>query len=106
MISRFDEQVAIIDNSPRSPSSVLFHAYDPVIVLADDRDQIRYIIFFGGNNVGSVWDREQCLSLSTFSNRSSENSQGSHATQLLFINEHDKSMLLTGAGNEISVKFH
>jgi hypothetical protein len=61
-----------------------------------------------GNNFPSVWDREQCLQLTAFSNRSSEHSPGSHATQITFINEHDSSMLLTGSGNflqEFSLNF-
>jgi hypothetical protein len=39
--TRFDEQVAILDNSPSRVSQLLLHAFEPIVVVADEKDSIR-----------------------------------------------------------------
>ena len=37
---RFDEQVALIENTPESTANILFHPFEPTIIIADDKDGI------------------------------------------------------------------
>lgn len=89
-ISRLDEPMAIIDNSPGSVSSLLFHPFDSTLVISDEKDGI------------SVWDREQTQQLNTFKNRSIRDPPGnSTLTGMCFLNEDSKSLLLTGSDDGI-----
>lgn len=40
---KVDEQIAIIENSPESVANLLLHPFEPIIVIADDKDGISYL---------------------------------------------------------------
>eukprot|EP01114_Cavostelium_apophysatum_P011005 TRINITY_DN2516_c0_g1_i5.p1 TRINITY_DN2516_c0_g1~~TRINITY_DN2516_c0_g1_i5.p1 ORF type:complete len:1063 (+),score=306.58 TRINITY_DN2516_c0_g1_i5:92-3280(+) len=92
---RLDEQVALIDNTPESASSLLLHPFEPLIVVADDKDGI------------SVYDRETCVKMNHFKNRSNTGQMPgtpsfvNRTTSMALMNEMSSSLLATGSDDGI-----
>eukprot|EP01119_Soliformovum_irregulare_P024456 TRINITY_DN876_c0_g1_i1.p1 TRINITY_DN876_c0_g1~~TRINITY_DN876_c0_g1_i1.p1 ORF type:complete len:1236 (+),score=415.18 TRINITY_DN876_c0_g1_i1:59-3766(+) len=89
---RFDEQVALIENSPEATSSIIFHPFEPTLIIADDKDGI------------NVWDYETNQRVSQFRNRSTENANFnsiSRTAQMIILNERDDALLLCGSEDGI-----
>ncbi|CAG8510914.1 4130_t:CDS:2 [Acaulospora colombiana] len=80
--SRWNKQVTLLNNETE-PTKLLFHPFEPHLVVANDKDMI------------SVWNwKEGPRILHNFSNG---NPSRSKVTALKFINEDENSMLLTGS---------
>jgi hypothetical protein len=41
---RFDEQIAVLDNSPDYPSLLIFHPFEPYVAIADDSNGSKIIV--------------------------------------------------------------
>lgn len=86
---RFDEQIAILDNAPDVPTAILFHPFEPNVVIADDTNSMfsysfhflhaylfEFFFFFSGI---SVWNRETNLKLNSFRLSANVGTSGSPA---------------------------
>jgi len=86
------EQVSLLRNSGgRSTSLLLFHPYEPALVVC------------GGSGNISVWDTETSERMVSFSN--SSNLKSTRMSSALWINESSTSLLLTGT-NDGTVRIH
>lgn len=81
--------MAILDNSPESASSLIFHPFEPTLVVANESDGI------------SVWDREVCRKVNAFKNRSSDSIPPARTTHLEWVNENEAALLLAGSEDGI-----
>jgi len=81
------DQVAVMDVT-ESTSLLLFHPFEPTIVIADDKDGI------------SVWDRDTAQRISSFKN-SSQDYFTSRTTSISLVNENDTALLLVGSDDGI-----
>lgn len=68
------------------PTRLVFHQFEPHLVAADDKDGL------------TVWDWRSGRSLHTFSNA---NPAESRITELKFLNEDDRALLLTGSSEGV-----
>jgi regulator-associated protein of mTOR len=86
------EQVSLLRNSGgRSTSLLLFHPYEPALVVCGGSDNI------------SVWNSETSERMVSFSN--SSNPKSTRMSSALWINESSTSLLLTGT-NDGTVRIH
>ena len=86
------KQVSLLRNSGgRSSSLLLFHPYEPVLVVCSGSDNI------------SVWNTETSERMVSFSN--SNNPKSTRMSSALWINEASTSLLLTGS-NDGTVRIH
>jgi hypothetical protein len=86
------EQVSLLRNSGgRSTSLLLFHPYEPALVVCGGSDNI------------SVWNAETSERMVSFSN--SGNPKSTRMSSALWINESSTSLLLTGT-NDGTVRIH
>ncbi|CAG8664906.1 6271_t:CDS:2, partial [Racocetra persica] len=83
--SRWNKQIGIFNNESE-PSKLLFHQFEPHLVVSNDKDNI------------SIWNWKEHYRMHSFSNG---NPTGSKITTLKFINEDEISMLLTGSSDGI-----
>jgi regulatory associated protein of mTOR len=84
--SHWQNQLAILDNDAHQPVKLLFHQFEPHLVIADDRDGV------------FVWDWHQHTRLNSFSNG---NKEGSKITSTVFLNEDDVALLMVGSSDGI-----
>eukprot|EP01116_Phalansterium_solitarium_P015860 TRINITY_DN354_c0_g2_i1.p1 TRINITY_DN354_c0_g2~~TRINITY_DN354_c0_g2_i1.p1 ORF type:complete len:1471 (+),score=651.08 TRINITY_DN354_c0_g2_i1:184-4596(+) len=88
-VTKLDEQLAILDNSPERPASLLLHAFAPLVVVADDKDGI------------SVWERQGGTKLNRFYNRSLDTGPyAARTTSMVLLNDDcpgDDNLLLAGS---------
>ena len=82
---KFEDQLAIIDNSSEHTSHLLFHPFDDILVTCD-LDQIQ------------VWSWREGVRMATFGNG---NSPGSHLSGILLINDHDQPLVCTSASDGV-----
>ena len=80
---RFEDQLAIIDNSSEHTSHLLFHPFDDILVTCD-LDQVQ------------VWSWREGVRIAQFGNG---NLPGSHLSGILFINDHDQPLVCTSASD-------
>ncbi|CAB4396641.1 unnamed protein product [Rhizophagus irregularis] len=83
--SRWNKQIAFFNNDSE-PTRLLFHQFEPHLIVANDKDMI------------SVWNWRKHYNTHSFSNG---NPLGSKITTLKFINEDEISMLLTGSSDGV-----
>ncbi|CAG8587642.1 23373_t:CDS:2 [Gigaspora margarita] len=83
--SRWNKQITVFNNESE-PSKLLFHQFEPHLIVANDKDNI------------SIWNWKEHHRTHSFSNG---NPIGSKITTLKFINEDEISMLLTGSSDGI-----
>jgi len=83
---KIEKQVAVLDNGSPITSLLLFHPYDPYLVVANAADGI------------SVWDFENCLRINSFSNG---NGPGTRMTALSLINDCHNSLVVTGCDDGV-----
>jgi regulatory associated protein of mTOR len=69
-----------------APAKMVFHQFEDHLITSDDRDSI------------AVWDWNKEKQLCRFSNG---NPAGSRVTELRFINEDDKAMIMTGSSDGV-----
>jgi len=84
--SHWQNQLAVLDNEAHQPVKLLFHQFEPHLVIADDRDGL------------FVWDWHQHTRLNSFSNG---NKDGSKITSTVFLNEDDVALLMVGSSDGI-----
>jgi len=99
-VRKFDEQIGIIDNESDMASLLLMHPFDPMLVVADDKDGIKYHAtlispYPKANELIRIWNWEEGGKINTFKNT---NAPGTRISAVSFINEMDISMLLVGSG--------
>ena len=75
-------QTVILDNEAEMTSMLLFHPYEPMLVVADNKSGI------------SVWDYDEGERLCSFSN---QNTLGSRLTSFQWINRINESLLCCGS---------
>jgi len=85
-VSHWQNTLAILDNDAHQPVKLLFHQFEPHLVIADDRDGV------------FVWDWHQHIRLNSFSNG---NKDGARITSLKFLNEDDVALLMVGSSDGI-----
>ncbi|KAG9295921.1 hypothetical protein G9A89_006660 [Geosiphon pyriformis] len=83
--SRWNKQIALFNNESE-PNKLLFHQFEPHLVVANDKDAI------------SVWNWQDHYRINSFANG---NPAYSKVTTLKFINEEQVSILLTGSSDGI-----
>ncbi|CCI46966.1 unnamed protein product [Albugo candida] len=94
-IKRFSltlRQRAILNNDSEMTSLLLFHPYEPILVVADDKDQI---------SLYNIEENERKLKV--FSNN---NPTGSRLTSLSWINENAESLLTCGSDDGVIKVYH
>nr|CCA15283.1 predicted protein putative [Albugo laibachii Nc14] len=94
-IKRFSltlRQRAILNNDSEMTSLLLFHPYEPILVVADDKDQI---------SLYNIEENERKLSI--FSNN---NPTGSRLTSLSWINENAEGLLTCGSDDGVIKIYH
>jgi regulator-associated protein of mTOR len=84
-------QCAVLNNEAEMTSLLLFHPYESLLVVADEKDQI------------SVWNFEQSDKILTFGNK---NPMGSRLTSLTWINENEESLLTCGSDDGVIKLYH
>ena len=82
---KFEDQLAIIDNSSEHTSHLLFHPFDDILVTCD-LDQIQ------------VWSWREGVRMAMFGNG---NSPGSHLSGILLINDHDQPLVCTASSDGV-----
>ncbi|EXX56606.1 Kog1p [Rhizophagus irregularis DAOM 197198w] len=87
--SRWNKQIAFFNNDSE-PTRLLFHQFEPHLIVANDKDMI------------SVWNWRKHYNTHSFSNG---NPLGSKITTLKFINEDEISMLLTGSSTKFLISY-
>jgi regulatory associated protein of mTOR len=78
--------LALLDNENHQPLKLLFHQFEPHLVISDDRDGV------------FVWDWHQHVRLNSFSNG---NKDGTKITSTVFLNEDDVALLMVGSSDGI-----
>jgi regulator-associated protein of mTOR len=85
-VSHWQNTLAVLDNEAHQPVKLLFHQFEPHLVITDDRDGI------------FVWDWHQHTRLNSFSNG---NKDGTRITSTVFLNEDDVALLMVGSSDGI-----
>ncbi|KAI5786219.1 raptor N-terminal caspase like domain-containing protein [Pyronema domesticum] len=83
--TRWDHPRGLLNNLCQ-PTRLLFHQFEPYLVAVDDKDSV------------SVWDWEEGVQLSRFSNG---NPVGTRITEIKLLNEDDVALLMTGSGDGV-----
>lgn len=83
MPRKLENEIAILETDFPMVSSLLFHSFEPIVVVADANRSI------------SVWNWEEGQRMNKIDNRNSHNS---HISSLTLINEHDMALIAVGAG--------
>jgi len=85
-VSHWQNTLAQLDNESHQPLKLLFHQFEPHLVISDDRDGV------------FVWDWHQHTRLNSFSNG---NKEGAKITSTVFLNEDDVALLMVGSADGI-----
>ena len=85
-VSHWQNTLALLDNEGHQPMKLLFHQFEPHLVVSDDRDGV------------FVWDWHQHTRLNSFSNG---NKDGARITATKFLNEDDVALLMVGSSDGI-----
>lgn len=85
-LSHWQNTLAVLDNEAHQPVRLLFHQFEPHLVVSDDRDGV------------FVWDWHQHVRLNSFSNG---NKDGTKITSTVFLNEDDVALLMVGSSDGI-----
>ena len=85
-VSHWQNTLALLDNEGHQPVKLLFHQFEPHLVISDDRDGV------------FVWDWHQHTRLNSFSNG---NKDGAKITSTVFLNEDDVALLMVGSSDGI-----
>jgi regulatory associated protein of mTOR len=82
--STWQHTLGILDNEFHQPAKLLFHQFEPHLVIADDRDAV------------FVWNWHTHTRLNSFSNG---NREGARISAIKFINEDDVALLMVGSSD-------
>jgi regulatory associated protein of mTOR len=85
-VSHWQNTLALLDNEGHQPVKLLFHQFEPHLVISDDRDGV------------FVWDWHEHTRLNSFSNG---NKDGAKITSTVFLNEDDVALLMVGSSDGI-----
>ena len=85
-VSQWQNTLALLDNEGHQPVKLLFHQFEPHLVISDDRDGV------------FVWDWHRHTRLNSFSNG---NKDGAKITSTVFLNEDDVALLMVGSTDGI-----
>jgi regulator-associated protein of mTOR len=85
-VSSWQNTLKLLDNESHQPVKLLFHQFEPHLVISDDRDGL------------FVWDWHQHTRLNSFSNG---NKDGAKITSTVFLNEDDVALLMVGSSDGI-----
>jgi len=85
-VSHWQNTLAALDNEGYQPLKLLFHQFEPHLVISDDRDGV------------FVWDWHQRTRLNSFSNG---NREGTKISSTVFLNEDDVALLMVGSSDGI-----
>jgi regulatory associated protein of mTOR len=85
-VSHWQNPLAVLDNEGYQPLKLLFHQFEPHLVISDDRDGV------------FVWDWHQHTRLNSFSNG---NREGTKITSTVFLNEDDVALLMVGSSDGV-----
>lgn len=85
-VSHWQNTLALLDNESHQPVKLLFHQFEPHLVISDDRDGV------------FVWNWHQHVRLNSFSNG---NKDGTRITSTVFLNEDDVALLMVGSSDGI-----
>jgi regulatory associated protein of mTOR len=85
-VSHWQNTLAVLDNEGYQPLKLLFHQFEPHLVISDDRDGV------------FVWDWHQHTRLNSFSNG---NREGTKITSTVFLNEDDVALLMVGSSDGV-----
>jgi regulator-associated protein of mTOR len=89
-VRKLEAQIALLDNVNETATRMLFHAYDPVLVVADEQEAI------------SVWNWEAGQRMNCFSNRAAAGERSGRVTSMHLLNEaHISPLLLSGADSGV-----
>src|SRR5690606_13136190 len=85
-IRKFDDQVAIFSNDNDPAVQLIFHPFEPLVIVGDDRDQIK------------VWNWEESYRVTGWRNG---NPPGTRLNGFLLANEHENAVLLSASDDGI-----
>jgi regulatory associated protein of mTOR len=85
-VSHWQNTLSVLDNEANQPVKLLFHQFEPHLVISDDRDGV------------FVWDWHRHTRLNSFSNG---NKDGAKITSTVFLNEDDVALLMVGSADGI-----
>lgn len=86
MPRKLENEIAILETDFPMVSSLLFHSFEPIVVVADANRSI------------SVWNWEEGHRMNKIDNRNAHNS---HISSLTLINEHDMALIAVGADDGV-----
>jgi len=86
MPRKLDNEIAILETDCQMVSSILFHSYEPIVVVADACRSI------------SVWNWEEGQRMNKIDNRNGHNS---HISSLSLLNEHDMALIAVGSDDGV-----
>lgn len=84
---KLENEIAILENESHMVSLLLFHPFENIVVVADEKDGL------------SVWNWEEGVKINHFSNC---NPPMARITSMNLINEHDIAMICAGSGAQTS----
>jgi len=85
-VSHWQHTLAVLDCDYRQPNKLLFHQFEPHLVISDDQDGV------------FVWDWHKSARLNSFSNG---NREGTVITSAVFLNEDDVALLMVGSSDGV-----
>lgn len=82
---KLDHEIAILENDCQIISNLLFHPFEPVVMISDEKQNV------------VIWNWEEGKKINTFNNLS-----GNHRiTSLNLLNEHDIALVATGSDDGV-----
>jgi regulatory associated protein of mTOR len=88
---KLENEIAILENESHMVSLLLFHPFENMVVVADEKDGL------------SVWNWEEGVKINHFSNC---NPPMARITSMSLINEHDIAMICAGSGTRCLCLFN
>jgi regulator-associated protein of mTOR len=83
MPRKLENEIAILETDCQMVSSILFHSFEPIVVVSDAARSI------------SIWNWEEGQRMNKIDNRNPHNS---HISSLALLNEHDMALIAVGSG--------
>lgn len=82
---KLEHEIAILENDNQFISNILFHPFEPLVMVTDDKQNV------------VLWNWEEGKKINSFNNMSPNN----RITSLNLLNEHDISLVSTGADDGV-----
>jgi regulator-associated protein of mTOR len=86
MPRKLENEIAILETDSQMVSSILFHSFEPIVVVSDSSRSI------------SVWNWEEGQRMNKIDNKNASNS---HISSLALLNEHDMALIAAGSDDGV-----